>query len=540
MSNRAKLASQWLLALAACCTSSIALTAHAQDGMRPVPRFAGTSIRDKRTDSQKAGAASSLQWRTSSEVSHIGSASQAKFITPSEANDAQPAVTTTALAAERLAAEHTDEPAERIDTTEGTSIRFSGVHDTVVPVLQAKYQNTPAIVGDEGSLQVPRILQLPPTAPKTPGFTLPPGLPAEKPSATPQNSSQPVQDVFKDPFGDDPATDAGESPSIQMPPSTKPKINNELRPPAPKIGLEPAVVDATKEPNDEDLAPQAETSDNPFDRKRSEKERAADADDKRQLEDFDMPLRSKDKSSGSASKLRADEEKLKKPTEFSCDKFRASIAAATLQKVSLDISPPFRPDVIELDEFRKLKTKFDEGQEVRDWQSIDGRKLGRGRLKDLAYEKVVIETEFGTTEQLPINRISEADLAYLSKNWGLPQECLIEQATYHPRSWRESTMTWKASNLCHKPLYFEEVNLERYGHDAGPFAQPVISTAHFFANIAVLPYKMGVHSPTECQYALGYYRPGNCAPWIVPPIPLSLRGGLYQAAAMTGAFWLIP
>lgn len=510
MSNRAKLASQWLLALAACCTSSFALTAHAQDGMRPVPRFAGTSIRDKRTDSQKAGATSSLQWRTSSEVSHIGSASQVKFTKPS-------------------------------DTTEGTSIRFSGVHDSVERVLQAKYQNTPAIVGDEGSLQVPRILQSPPKGPKTPGFDLPPGLPAEKPSAaTPQNSSKPVQDVFKDPFGDDPAAEAGENPSIQMPPSTKPKINNELRSPAPKIVPVPAAVDPTKESNDEELAPQAETSDNPFDRKRSEKERSADADDKRQLEDFDMPLRSKDNSSGSASRLRADDEKLKKPTEFSCDKFRESIAAATLQKVSLDISPPFRPDVIELDEYRKLKTKFDEGQEVRDWQSIDGRKLGRGRLKDLAYEKVVIETEFGTSEQLPINRISEADLAYLSKNWGLPQECLIEQATYHPRSWLESTMTWKASNLCHKPLYFEEVNLERYGHDAGPFAQPVISTAHFFANIAVLPYKMGVHSPSECQYTLGYYRPGNCAPWIVPPIPLSLRGGLYQAAAMTGAFWLIP
>jgi hypothetical protein len=102
------------------------------------------------------------------------------------------------------------------------------------------------------------------------------------------------------------------------------------------------------------------------------------------------------------------------------------------------------------------------------------------------------------------------------------------------------TMTWKASDLCHKPMYFEEVNLERYGHTAGPVLQPVVSSAHFFANIAVLPYKMGVHTPRECQYALGYYRPGDCAPWIVPPVPISLRGGLSQAAVMTGMFWLIP
>ncbi len=54
-------------------------------------------------------------------------------------------------------------------------------------------------------------------------------------------------------------------------------------------------------------------------------------------------------------------------------------------------------------------------------------------------------------------------------------------------------MTWKASNLCHSPLYFEDVNLERYGHTHGPLLEPLVQSAHFFANIAVLPYKMGVH-----------------------------------------------
>ena len=265
-----------------------------------------------------------------------------------------------------------------------------------------------------------------------------------------------------------------------------------------------------------------------------------DEQDKSNLEDYSTPLRPKAKSNETTPERRSTADPKQKTIEYSCDKFRASIAATKIQDVSLDISPPFRPDVIELDKFESLKSKFDESQKIRDWQSIDGRKLGRGRLRDLAYEKVVIETEFGTIEQLPVNRISEADLEYLGKNWGLPTECLIEQPTYQPRSWQASTITWKASNLCHKPLYFEEVNLERYGHDAGPFAQPVVSTAHFFVNIAVLPYKMGVHGPSECQYTLGYYRPGNCAPWIVPPVPLSLRGALYQVGAVAGAIVLYP
>ncbi len=225
---------------------------------------------------------------------------------------------------------------------------------------------------------------------------------------------------------------------------------------------------------------------------------------------------------------------------LSCDEFRERIRNATIDKVSLDPSPPFRPEVTNMKEFEELKDRFNADQSVRTWRNIDGRPMGTGRLNDLAYEKAVIQTDFGTTEELPLNQLSEADLAYISQNWGLPAECLIEQVAYAPRQWTPTTMTYAASNLCHKPLYFQEVNLERYGHTAGPLAQPIISSAHFFLNIAVLPYKMGVHSPHECQYALGYYRPGNCAPWIVPPVPLSVKGAWYQATAVTGTALLIP
>ena len=225
---------------------------------------------------------------------------------------------------------------------------------------------------------------------------------------------------------------------------------------------------------------------------------------------------------------------------LSCDDFRQKIRERTILQVSLDISPPFRPDILDQAEYERAKAEFEDRQPIRTWRTADGRELGTGRLRDLAYEKAVIETAYGSVEELPVNRLSEADLAFISENWGVPTECLIEQVEYTPRNWNPTTVTWMASNLYHYPLYFEEVNLERYGHTAGPILQPVVSSAHFFANIAVLPYKMGIHAPNECQYALGYYRPGNCAPWILPPVPLSLRGGLTQAASMTGAILLIP
>ena len=233
-------------------------------------------------------------------------------------------------------------------------------------------------------------------------------------------------------------------------------------------------------------------------------------------------------------------EELKTTEGLSCNEFRSRIRRQTIDQVSLDISPPYRPDEIDQSRYDKLKAKFDEKQVDRQWRNISGVPIATGRLRDLAYERVVIETQYGSTETISLDDLSEGDLAYVSENYGLPIECRLEQVAFVERSWTPMTFTWKASNLCHNPLYFEDVNLERYGHTHGPILEPFVQTAHFFGNIAVLPYKMGVHCPTECQYALGYYRPGNCAPWITPPVPISVKGAAVQAATMTGLILLIP
>jgi len=120
-----------------------------------------------------------------------------------------------------------------------------------------------------------------------------------------------------------------------------------------------------------------------------------------------------------------------------------------------------------------------------------------------------------------------------------PCECRLEGEAYQPRKFACMTFTWKAAGYCHKPLYFEDWNLERYGHSHG-WADPIISGAHFFATLPVLPYKMGVELPWECVYPLGYYRPGSCAPWTVPAVPISKRGLAVEAATVTGLVFLLP
>jgi len=121
-----------------------------------------------------------------------------------------------------------------------------------------------------------------------------------------------------------------------------------------------------------------------------------------------------------------------------------------------------------------------------------------------------------------------------------PYECRLEGQTFQPRRFAATMFTWKAAGYCHKPLYFEDWSLERYGHSHGFVADSFTSAAHFFTTLPVLPYKMGVELPWECVYPLGYYRPGSCAPWTIPAVPISARGFAVEAATITGLVFLLP
>jgi hypothetical protein len=108
------------------------------------------------------------------------------------------------------------------------------------------------------------------------------------------------------------------------------------------------------------------------------------------------------------------------------------------------------------------------------------------------------------------------------------------------RDWEPTLFHWAASELCHEPLYFEELMLERYGHSMCCPLQPVISSAHFFATLPVLPYKMGL-DPAHCAfYDLGFERPGSCAPNLAPRVPLTWRAAASQGLFTTGLVFFIP
>ncbi len=154
------------------------------------------------------------------------------------------------------------------------------------------------------------------------------------------------------------------------------------------------------------------------------------------------------------------------------------------------------------------------------------------------------------------------------------------------RGWCLSSVDWDAAATRSLPLYFEEPNLERGGYYYGkPYnpryvqvalwpvtaimemetdefwlkqryfdwyayhdqwqptqqlIQPVVSAGAFYGRLAILPYQWGIDPPREPVYDLGADRPGSPVPYQKDYLPLSLRGGLYQGAAVTGLGYIIP
>jgi hypothetical protein len=106
------------------------------------------------------------------------------------------------------------------------------------------------------------------------------------------------------------------------------------------------------------------------------------------------------------------------------------------------------------------------------------------------------------------------------------------QAPHHWGSGYVTYKTWESPNVYYRPLLFEEENLERYGQHAGYYLQPYVSGLHFFGGVVALPYRLASEGTLDCEYGMGYYRPGNCNPAYRKRINCSGRGLILQTATV--------
>lgn len=227
-------------------------------------------------------------------------------------------------------------------------------------------------------------------------------------------------------------------------------------------------------------------------------------------------------------------------TPFDCEAFYAKLANNPLSSIELNLSPSVDPEARTDEEIRAALLRIASAQTPVDWVDRTGRVVAHGRLTDWHNGMVFVMDEAGEEVTVSYYDLSAASRRVVTAAWGVPAECsLLEQGSVD-RMWAYQTYTWTASQLCHKPLFFEDVQLERYGQTSRPIVQPFRSGAHFFLNIAAMPYNAGVYPPNECRYSLGYYRPGDCAPYLSKSLPLSARGAMFQAGAVVGTAVALP
>ncbi|MEM7474049.1 MAG: hypothetical protein AAF483_03595 [Planctomycetota bacterium] len=113
--------------------------------------------------------------------------------------------------------------------------------------------------------------------------------------------------------------------------------------------------------------------------------------------------------------------------------------------------------------------------------------------------------------QDPVNLLSRVEVADDFRSVATPTEARTRSNNL-TADWINQNYTWISPVFAHKPLYFEQPNLERYGIGRSRLLQPAISATHFFWTIPLVPYKTLTHHPREKVYTLGRGRPGNCVP----------------------------
>lgn len=139
---------------------------------------------------------------------------------------------------------------------------------------------------------------------------------------------------------------------------------------------------------------------------------------------------------------------------------------------------------------------------------------------------------------MPLSMVNQNDpggLLMNDQNVNLNQQAVFTGMTYANvtgQATRQKFKTWQAHNFYHRPLYFEQQNVERHGNRRA--FNNLASPIHFFATIPRLPYKIGEQSPFQRVYTHRQIRPGDYTQFRIQQPTESRRGNALQALVSYG------
>jgi len=147
----------------------------------------------------------------------------------------------------------------------------------------------------------------------------------------------------------------------------------------------------------------------------------------------------------------------------------------------------------------------------------------------------VLESEAASRERM-INKAKETNPG---ERLEFPPSPELSRGKYAGRNWPESKTFAEPNYVCYQRLLFEQKNFERYGWDLGPIT-PVVSTAAFWVDAALLPYHLGTDPFRNYECSAGYCMPGDPVPLLLYPPEFSATGLLAEAAAVGALVVIFP
>jgi hypothetical protein len=90
--------------------------------------------------------------------------------------------------------------------------------------------------------------------------------------------------------------------------------------------------------------------------------------------------------------------------------------------------------------------------------------------------------------------------------------------------------------VCHKPLYFEQKNFERYGWDLGVIS-PGIEAVRYYYDLVMLPYHVGADTCHCFDCSAGKCLPGDPVPLLCYPERFSITGLVFEASSVFGIWF---
>jgi len=120
-----------------------------------------------------------------------------------------------------------------------------------------------------------------------------------------------------------------------------------------------------------------------------------------------------------------------------------------------------------------------------------------------------------------------------------PNDPVISTETYQGRRFYPMRLEVAPYYLCHGRLYFQQINLERYGWDLGVFA-PLISGTKFLYDFVTLPYHLATEPCRRFEYNTGWCLPGDPVPLLLYPLHVSPTGFVAEVGTILALVAIFP